>query len=211
MPGYAAIVLAGGAGRRLGGVDKANLAVGDQTLLARALTTLSTASPRIVVGPLGRQRVPADVIGVQEQPPGGGPVAAIDAGLAEVGADVVVVLACDMPLVTAGLVDQLVDTLTRTGTQADTDTTRCRPADGVLPRDDHGRRQPLAAAYRTTSLRRAVAELPKPGGAAMRELLRNLELVELPVSSASVLDCDTWESVATCRTELQRRGEVEQL
>lgn len=198
MPGYAAIVLAGGAGRRLGGVDKAAIEIGDQTLLDRALDAVAAASPRVVVGPIPPQRLPVDVIGAREDPPGGGPVAAIEAGLTHVTADVVAVLACDMPLVTAELVNQLFDALVNTSPG--------RAADGVLLRDEDGRRQPLAALYRSAPMRRAVAALPTSYGAAVRAVLNHLELVEVPVGNASVLDCDTWESVAACRVELHRRN-----
>ncbi len=50
MPSYDAIVLAGGSGRRLGGVDKADIRVGEQTLLDRALDAVAEATKRVVVG-----------------------------------------------------------------------------------------------------------------------------------------------------------------
>ncbi|MGH3739543.1 MAG: molybdenum cofactor guanylyltransferase, partial [Micromonosporaceae bacterium] len=78
--GYAAIVLAGGAARRLGGADKPGLAVAGRSLLSRVLDAVADAYPRIVVGP--PRQLPGDVILTREQPPGGGPVAALAAGLA---------------------------------------------------------------------------------------------------------------------------------
>lgn len=198
MPDYAAIVLAGGAGRRLGRVDKATITIGDRTLLDRALEAVAEASCRVVVGPNRPGNLPSGVIRTQEQPPGGGPVAAIEAGLAHVANEVLVVLACDMPLITAEVVDELIETLAGfTGSQAD----------GALLRDKQGRRQPLAAAYRSTSLRRALTHLPATGDASMRELVSGLELVEVPAPEGSAVDCDTWESVAACRAELLRRAE----
>ena len=71
-------------------------------MLAAVLAATADAADRIVVGP--PQPVPDGVRVVREQPPGGGPVAALRAGLAEVGTDVVAVLAADLPFLTAELV-----------------------------------------------------------------------------------------------------------
>ncbi len=78
-PAYAAIVLAGGSARRLGGRHKPGIPVGGVPLLDRVLNAVPDARPRIVVGP--PQPVPPDVFLVLEEPAGGGPVAATAAGL----------------------------------------------------------------------------------------------------------------------------------
>ncbi|MEV6939475.1 NTP transferase domain-containing protein, partial [Streptomyces sp. NPDC051132] len=76
---YDAVVLAGGAARRLGGADKPGVRVGGRALLDRVLaacadarTTVVVATPRPTVRPVRWAR---------EEPPGGGPVAALAAGL----------------------------------------------------------------------------------------------------------------------------------
>src|SRR5262249_61472310 len=79
--GYAAIVLAGGRGRRIGGRDKPALPVGGRSMLRRVLDAVAGADPRVIVGPV-RSDVPAGVAQVREHPPGGGPVAALAARLA---------------------------------------------------------------------------------------------------------------------------------
>ncbi|RIW42216.1 bifunctional protein IspD/ispF [Micromonospora endophytica] len=76
---YAALVLAGGAGRRMGGRDKPTLPVGGVPMRERVLAEVADASPRILVGP---GPAPQGVRLTREVPPGGGPVAAIAAGLA---------------------------------------------------------------------------------------------------------------------------------
>ena len=45
------MVLAGGAARRMGGVDKTALQIGGRTLLDRTLSAVATADPLVVVGP----------------------------------------------------------------------------------------------------------------------------------------------------------------
>ncbi|MGW4163354.1 DUF6457 domain-containing protein [Streptomyces sp. NPDC004788] len=76
---YDALVLAGGSARRLGGADKPGVRVGGRPLLDRVLAgcrdarrTVVVASPRATARPVEWTR---------ENPPGGGPVAALDAGL----------------------------------------------------------------------------------------------------------------------------------
>ena len=99
MPGHVAgIVLAGGAGRRMGGVDKAALVVGGVTLLDRVLgAARPLCDALVVVGPVRPTGV-AGVTFVLEAEPGGGPAPAVAAGLAAVaGAGVVLVLAADLP------------------------------------------------------------------------------------------------------------------
>ncbi|WP_329021309.1 DUF6457 domain-containing protein [Streptomyces sp. NBC_00690] len=76
---FDAIVLAGGRAQRLGGADKPGLSVGGRTLLDRVLAACRGARRTVVVG--GRRGTERPVVWAQENPPGGGPVAALDAGL----------------------------------------------------------------------------------------------------------------------------------
>ena len=138
---YAGVVLAGGRAARLGGRAKPQLVVGDRTILDAVLAAVADAAQRVVVGP--PQPVPDGVLLVREQPPGGGPVAALRAGLAHVTADVVAVLAGDLPFVTPALIHELRARLT---------------GDGVLVVDDAGRDQLLLGVWRTAPLRAALPE-----------------------------------------------------
>ncbi|NUW41709.1 molybdenum cofactor guanylyltransferase [Nonomuraea rhodomycinica] len=95
--GYDAVVLAGGEARRLGGADKPGLVVGGRTLLERVAGAVSGAGRVVVVGPA---RDLPGVVFTQEDPPGGGPVPALRAGLREVTAPRVVLLAADLPFLT---------------------------------------------------------------------------------------------------------------
>ncbi len=202
-PSYDAIVLAGGSGRRLGGVDKAALFVGGKPLLSRALDAVQGACRCVVVGP--PRALPAQVVGVTEEPPGGGPVAGLAAGLAEVTEALVVVLACDMPFVDCGLVQRLVMAVADDGPGVSDGrlATTGQRSDGALLVDDQGRRQLLAAVYRTAPLLTALSSLGAPSGAAMRALIAPLSLAEVPATPQATLDCDTWESVARSRHLLE--------
>src|SRR2546423_14001799 len=107
----AAIVLAGGAGRRMGGADKAALDVGGTTMLDRVLGAARPLCDEVVVVGPSRPTVVEGVRFVQEDHPGGGPVPGVVAGLAATTGDPVFVLAVDLPLLTAPDLQQLLDAL----------------------------------------------------------------------------------------------------
>ncbi|MET8525381.1 NTP transferase domain-containing protein [Micromonospora sp. NPDC005172] len=111
MGTYAAVVLAGGAARRMGGVDKPALPVGGRSMRDRVLAAVGDAAPRVLVGPGGG--VTDGVRVTREDPPGGGPVAATAAGLALLDPDttLVALLAADLPLLTRAAIGDLLDHL----------------------------------------------------------------------------------------------------
>lgn len=113
---YDAIVLAGGAAKRLGGVDKPGVSVGGRALLDRVLTASRGADRTIVVG--GRRATARQVLWARESPPGGGPLAALDAGLRMAEAGTVLVLSADLPFLDAATVRRLLDTLRAGGRKA---------------------------------------------------------------------------------------------
>lgn len=189
MSERAAILLAGGRGSRMGGIDKPLLEVGGRTLLDAAVMAAEEAGcdPIIAVGaPVLTTAAPiAPVVWVREDPPFGGPVAAILAALPLIRAPHTLVLACD--LARAGEVVALL---------------RAAPidGDGVCLADGSGRRQPLAGLYRTDALRSAGAALPARGrGAAVRALLDGLQLTEVPASDEVTADIDTWDDLTQAR------------
>lgn len=177
---YDAVVLAGGAARRLGGRDKVAEVVGAGTLLDRVLAAVADAASVVVVGPQ-RPVVGRVTAWVREQPPGGGPVAAVAAGLAAATAPAVVVLAGDLAFPSAAVVRRLLQALT---------------GDGVLVVDADGRDQSLFGAWGTAALRAGLAGLPDSTGASMRSVVAGLDVRRLEVLPASGepppwLDCDT--------------------
>ncbi|MFD3868996.1 NTP transferase domain-containing protein [Streptomyces sp. NPDC058623] len=193
---YDAIVLAGGAARRLGGADKPGLRVGGRALLDRVLDACADAGTTVVVG--GRRATARPVRWARENPPGGGPVAALDAGLRATTAALVLVLSADLPFL-------------------DRDTVRALLAadgpDGALLRDPDGRDQPLVAAYRAEPLRREIALLATEhgtlNGLPLRVLTAELDLT--PVTATAPLasfDCDTWEDLASARARIREHGTV---
>jgi molybdopterin-guanine dinucleotide biosynthesis protein A len=191
MQSYAAVVLAGGRGRRLGGPAKPAIEVGGRPMLQRVLAAAATAGVRVVVGPPGLgELVPAGVPVVREEPPGGGPVAALAAGLLPVPPDMarLVVLAADLPLLSPGAVRGLVDAV--------------GAGDGAVYVDGSGRRQWLCGAWRPEAVRGRLAELASAGplaGRSLRELFGPLSVVEVSSTAGEAppwYDCDTPAALA---------------
>jgi molybdopterin-guanine dinucleotide biosynthesis protein A len=192
LPPFAAVVLAGGRAARLGGQPKPQLEVGGRSMLAAVLAAVAGADPRVVVGP--PQPVPAGVVVVREEPPRGGPVAALRAGLAQVPTDVVAVVAGDLPFLTAGVIRSLRERLT---------------GDGVLVVDDTGQDQLLLGVWRTAALRAALPE--QAAHTSLRKVLSPLAVRRLrprlqPGRPAPWTDCDTPADLARARGEAARTG-----
>lgn len=93
------IVLAGGAGRRIGG-GKANFELSGRTLAQHATDMLAGLCRQVVVAGRAGVVLPQTLVFpiVFDAPNTAGPVAGIAAGLAALTADDVLVIACDLPL-----------------------------------------------------------------------------------------------------------------
>ncbi len=150
---------------------------------------MTSADRRIVVGPAGAV-TGVDVV-CREEPAGGGPLAAIAAGLAYVHARLVAVLAGDLPFLTASTVDRL---LAATGPDVDV----------AMLVDDAGRDQLLLAVWRTDALQTRLATIGDPNGQPVRRLFDTAAIVRVPVMTKDGqpppwLDCDTEDDLRRAR------------
>ena len=168
----AVIVLTGGTGARLGGADKATLALHGATPLSLIIGALPGDFDIVVSGP--SLPLLREVSFRREQPPGGGPVAGIAAGLDGTQAPLVGVIAVDMPWSVPVLLSAI-------------DRLRDSPrTDVAVPIDREGRRQPLCCAWRADRLR---ACLPtEPAGAPVRDLLQRAVVLEFAPETDNLLD-----------------------
>jgi molybdopterin-guanine dinucleotide biosynthesis protein A len=112
-----AIVLAGGASRRMGPLvgpgGKAALAVGGESMLGRVCRTLGNEAGRVVVVAAAGQPLPPlapQVEVVRDTRPGAGPLAALHDGLVHAGAGprIAVVASCDVPGLLPGVARRIV-------------------------------------------------------------------------------------------------------
>ncbi|MEV6152103.1 DUF6457 domain-containing protein [Nonomuraea sp. NPDC052129] len=200
---YDAVILAGGQARRLGGVDKPGLSVGARAMIEGVVLAAAGARRVIVVGP---ERPLPGVFFAREDPPGGGPVPALRAGLREVTAPRVVLLAGDLPYLRAGHVAELLRASARaTGTGGE-----CADARGVIGEgmdagsvgggvvavDDGGREQWLLSLWPAETLRRA---LDGYTGRSLKGLLGPLVHARVALSGRPWFDCDTMDDLEEAR------------
>jgi molybdopterin-guanine dinucleotide biosynthesis protein A len=189
-----AVVLAGGRASRLGGIDKPSLVIRGVRLVDRAVGAAAAAGAGrvILVGPHRASAVEAArLIEMREDPPFGGPVAALAAGLARVTAPVTLLLAADLPRADDA-VDRIVTHLNRL---LPLSGRRAAGADGVILVDEENREQWLAGAYLTAGLRSAVDALDgRVGDASLRCLMRGLRLHRVTADGCAA-DIDTWGDV----------------
>jgi len=188
-PRLAAVILTGGTGVRLGGVDKATIEIHGRTLLEHALAGTAAADEVVVVGP----EVPTTrpVTWTREEPAGGGPAAGLLAGLDALAQrpELVCVLAVDMPRFSAGTLSRLVDVLTE-----DDET------DGACLVDEEHSKQWLAAVYRYDALVGARPADPEAEhGLSIRKLMLPLRIIGVPALPAEARDVDTWADLRDLR------------
>jgi molybdopterin-guanine dinucleotide biosynthesis protein A len=181
---FAAVLLAGGRGRRMGGVHKPALVVAGRTLLDRSIAAVQPADPVVVVGP----ETPTDqrVLWTRENPPGGGPVAGLAAGLALIGDGLVAVLAADLVGVTADTVARLRAAVS---------------ADGAVLDDGH--RQWLIGVWRAEALRRVLPE--NPADASLRSVLGALDYAPVAAAPGETVDVDTPADLARVASQHPHR------
>ena len=179
-PPYAAVVLAGGRGSRLGGVDKGGVEVDGVPLLERVLAAVAPDAPGVVVGP-GRP-TSRPVAFTREDPPLGGPVAGLYAGLDALPRPLptlVAVTAVDMGWLRP-------DTFARLVAAA-------RGRDGAFLHAADGWRQlcGVVRAERLAAVRPATTD-----GVSVRRLLAPLDLAEVAPTGRESDDVDTWDDLA---------------
>ncbi|MDE0546070.1 molybdenum cofactor guanylyltransferase [Microbacterium sp. C7(2022)] len=197
---FGAILLAGGRATRMDGVAKPLLEVGGRTLLEAAASAVRDAGchPITVVADVLDPTL--DVSWVREDPPFGGPAAAIVAacnswGEAANAPEWTFVLACDLPA--AGrAVAMLREALPLLPSDAD----------GVCLADPSGRPQWLTGLYRSTALAASAAALPDRGrNAPARALLDDLAITVLRADADMTHDIDTWEDLTSAREHARPR------
>lgn len=224
-----AIILGGGRSARMGR-DKRALTLGGRSLLAIAVDACATHDGIVVVSPDLPDDVPADrVTRTLEDPPFGGPVAGIAAGLSALPpaapGDQVLLLACDLPRVNdiVRVVDAAppsegveagsapivstnsTDEAGSTGGSLDRlDQQRALDQhleiDGICLLDAEGYPQYLAARYRRASLDARLAEVGETRGLSVRRLMAALDVRGLAAADLTD-DVDTPDEAAAAGLE----------
>lgn len=177
LTSFAAVILAGGRGARLGGVDKASVEVGGRTLIARTLDTVIDAAEVVVVG----EPVPTDrpVTFTRESPRYGGPVAALLTGRDALlrSTPTLAVLAVDMPFLSPATFRRLHE--------------GAAGHDGAVLTGPDGRRQ-LALVVDRERLDAVRPDHETQHGLALHVLLDRLDLADVLGTGDEHRDVDTW-------------------
>lgn len=192
----ATIVVAGGHGTRMGGVDKASVSVHGMRLVDRLIAQLPIDTEFVVVSP--RE---LDLPTTSEEPPFGGPVAGIHAGYEYLtnrfpGIELMAILPVDAPD-SPHILPRLVEAM-----EIDAH------ADVALIKSEDGSLQNLCAVWRAEALAYALARLGNPRDKSVRKLLAHTtHILEVPGTGQerdydTRQEADDYASIAA--TQLQR-------
>jgi molybdopterin-guanine dinucleotide biosynthesis protein A len=187
-----AVIMAGGESRRMG-QDKANLLLGDRTLLESVATTLQPMFGDVIISV--RQRRPEiDLPQICDDPTHSGPLAGLAATLEYATTPWIFAVACDMPFITPAVIEYLA--FQRADCQA------VVPMVGGYP-------QPLAAFYAKSCLVEVRACLRGNGKHSFRALLDKIQVCYVSEEQMqavdpllrSFFDLDTPQDVARAITQ----------
>jgi molybdopterin-guanine dinucleotide biosynthesis protein A len=172
------IVLSGGTSRRFGS-DKSQAKIAGKSLIAIILGSIPSEFKVVIVGEDPKIEN-SQYQCVLEEPIGGGPLAGFKAGLDASESELVALIATDMPFA-SGLVLNLINSIRAND-------------DAVMYVDAKGFKQPLAAVYRSASVKRALADMGQLDGKSVRELISHLMVHEIEMSheiAQALMDIDT--------------------
>jgi molybdopterin-guanine dinucleotide biosynthesis protein A len=155
-------ILAGGQSRRMG-TDKSRLKIENETFTERIYKTLLELTDTITV-----------VRAEQDIYPNWGALGGLHAALSACEREWALVIACDLPFVTAELFKHLASLRT--------------DHDAVVPLQSDGRPQPLAAFYRTQPCRARATELIETGHRRPLDLLELVNTRWVPFTELTNLD-----------------------
>ena len=212
--GAAAIVLAGGRSSRLGGVDKASLRIDGERLVDRVVAAIRDRgiSQPIVVGP--PSVIPETAVGVREDPPFSGPLAALAAALPLVdpAATSVLLLSCDLAFpeqVLTALAQEIDERSASETAPADTGDAPVRTkvlsgrSEALVLEDPDGRAQWLAGWYPLAGLREGLAALgTSVENRPLRAAFTKLTVLPVSVARRTVHDIDTPADLEQARIDL---------
>ncbi len=190
-------IQAGGRSLRMG-TNKALVDFGGAPLIARPISLLRQTTVRQAIitsepelySELGLECLP-------DYQPGLGPLSGICSALIHSSTELVVVLACDMPFLRAELIEYLLD--------------RAAGADAVVPYDEKGYLQPLAAVYKKSCLQPAL-RLIEERKLSPKALLESVETVRIAFKELRKLNghqlffanANTPEELDYCKRQLNR-------
>ena len=175
-----ALILAGGKSSRMGGEHKGSLSMGEETFTAHLVSQLKPLADKLWIsyGETVQQEIDGCTI-VRDEYIDCGPMGGLHAGLKACSSDILLVAACDMPLLKRDLYDHMLELLL--------------DYDGVVPVTD-GQMHPLAAIY-TKALFPIMEQALKDGNFRLRSALEqaNIRYVDVPQFNTMLSNINTKE------------------
>ena len=171
MESIEAFILAGGASSRMG-TDKSRLLLDGQTFTQRIANTLLEVGTEVTI--VGQGSEDPRVKSTSDIYPLWGALGGVHAALAAARAEWALVLACDLPFVTANLFTRL--------------ATFRKNYDAVVPFQKDGRPQPLCSLYRIDPCLALAQELIIAGKRRPLDLLQSVKTCWLPFANLQDLD-----------------------
>lgn len=164
------VILAGGAGKRFGGIQKARLQIGGKTIISRIIETIGDLFSEIIIvthTPSEFSDYPGCII-TGDHFPGQGPLAGIHAAIKASSSGAVFVFAGDMPFLDSDIVRRQIDAFNNTDFEI------------FIPRVG-GVMEPLHSVFRRTVLEDLEKFLSEPRGRSIRDFIsgRNTGYLEL--------------------------------
>ena len=165
-----AAILTGGRSTRFGGRDKSALVVDGRTILDRQISELSQIADEIfLVGGTDRLNPRPGVTPIADLKPGCGPLGGVHAALIAARGKPVVVVACDMPYVTAPFLAYLAGLIGKRAEQREPDEFAA-----IVPQTERGY-HPLCAVY-THAVLAPIEQRLAAGHFTMTDLLADVRL-----------------------------------
>ena len=167
-------MLAGGASSRMGH-DKALLPSRGSTLLEQITREVVAAAGSVTVIAPPERYGGLGLIVISDLHPGQGPLGGIHTALSLTTADWNLIVACDMPGITASFLKELFE-------QAEASSADC-----LIPHNAQGRKEPLCAVYS----RECLAPIARAIAAGVRKVTAGLHELRVAEWRPSTLDCFT--------------------
>lgn len=183
-------VFVGGAGSRMGGAAKGLLRAPEGvTLIDRWRAILADAGADVVLVGSGEAYAATGLEAIADEPAGTGPLGGLCALLRRAGRRPALALGCDMPFVSARLVERLVG---------------APPAVAVAPRRE-GRWEPLFARYEAAAALPVAIDALARGRRALQAVLDAAGAVPLRLSPEEERELRDWDTPEDVARDLSQR------
>lgn len=177
-PRVLAGVFVGGAGRRMGGKAKGLLRTADGvTLVERWLGLLARVGAEVVLVGASEAYAPLGLEGLQDEPAGVGPIGGLAALLRRGRGRPVLAVACDLPYVSAALIERLLSA----------------PAASVVAPVRDGRWEPLCARYEPARVQPVIARLLAARRHALQAVLDDAGALAMALSQDEEGELRDWD------------------